>query len=64
MSHLKSAALSAVAVMFTCEARAVEATQMDTSKTTYGERNSSSPSELRVFFFPRRKVAGNRKDQA
>src|SRR4030095_10152686 len=51
MSLLKYAALSAVVLMMICEVGTVEATQMDPSKTTYGERNPRTPNELAVFAF-------------
>ena len=51
MPNLKYAVLSAVVLMMTWGARAVEVTQMDPSKTTYGERNPSAPKELEVFSF-------------
>ena len=50
MSH-KYAALSAVVLLMMCQVPAVEAVQMDPSKTTYGERSPSAPSELAVFSF-------------
>jgi hypothetical protein len=51
MSNLKYAALSVVVLLIGCEVRALEATQMDPSKTTYGERNPGAPKELAVFSF-------------
>jgi hypothetical protein len=39
MPNMKYAALSALVLMITWGVRAVEVTQMDPSKTTYGERN-------------------------
>ena len=51
MPNMKYAALGAVVLMMTWGVRAVEVTQMDPSKTTYGERNPSAPKELGVFSF-------------
>ena len=46
-----NAALSAVVLITAYEVRAVDAMQIDPSKTTYGERNPGSPNELGVFAF-------------
>jgi hypothetical protein len=51
MPNMTYAVLSAVVLMLTGGVRAVEVTQMDPSKTTYGERNPSAPKELGVFSF-------------
>ena len=51
MSNLKYAALSVAALLIACEVRAQDVTQVDQSKTTYGEKNSSAPKELDVFSF-------------
>jgi hypothetical protein len=50
MQHMMCAAMTAVALMMTSNVPAVE-TQMDPSKTTYGERNPNAASELAVFSF-------------
>jgi hypothetical protein len=51
MSNLKYAALSAVVLLIACDVRALEVSQVDPSKTTYGERNPGAPTELAVFSF-------------
>jgi hypothetical protein len=51
MPNMKYAVLSAVVLMLTGGVRAVEVTQMNPSKTAYGERNPSAPKELGVFSF-------------
>ena len=51
MSNLKYAALSAAVLLIACEVRAQDVTQLDTSQTTHGEKNSSAPKELDVFSF-------------
>jgi hypothetical protein len=51
MAKLTCAALSVVVLMMTCGLWAAEATQMDPSKTTYGERNPGAPNELEAFAF-------------
>jgi hypothetical protein len=51
MSSLKFAALSAVVLLVTCETRALEVSQVDPSRTTYGERNPGASNELAVFSF-------------
>jgi hypothetical protein len=48
---LTCAALSVAVLMMTFDLWAVEATQMDPSKTTYGERNPGAPKELEEFSF-------------
>ena len=51
MSSLKCAALAVAVLLIACEVRAQDVTQVDQSKTTYGEKNSSAPKELGVFSF-------------
>jgi hypothetical protein len=51
MAKLTCAALSVAVLMMTCELWAVEAMQVDFSKTTYGERSPGSPKELEAFSF-------------
>ena len=51
MSNLKYAALGVAVLLIACEVRAQDVTQVDQSKTTYGEKNSSAPKELDVFSF-------------
>ena len=51
MSNLQCAALSVAVLLIACEVRAQDVTQVDQSKTTYGEKNSSAPKELDVFSF-------------
>ena len=51
MSSLKCAALSVAVLLIAWEVRAQDVTQVDPSKTTYGDRNSSAPKELDVFSF-------------
>ena len=46
-----TAALSAVVLITAYEVRAVDAMQIDPSKTTYGERNPGGPNELELFAF-------------
>lgn len=51
MSTLKYAALCCALLLTSCRAKALEVTQVDPSKTTYGERNPAAPKELDVFSF-------------
>jgi Protein of unknown function (DUF1579) len=51
MPDMTYAALIAVVLLMTCNVPAVEATQVDPSKTTYGDRSPHAPSELAVFAF-------------
>jgi hypothetical protein len=51
MSILKYAALSAVVLLIACDGTPLEATQVDPSKTTYGDRNPAAPNELAAFSF-------------
>jgi hypothetical protein len=51
MPHMKYAVLGAAVLMIACGVGAMELTQTDPSKTTYGERNPSAPKELGVFSF-------------
>ena len=51
MSNLKCAALSVALLLVACDVRAQDVPQVDPSKTTYGEKNSSAPKELDVFSF-------------
>lgn len=51
MSNLTCAALSVAALLIAWEVRAQDVTQLDPSKTTYGEKNSRAPKELEVFSF-------------
>ena len=51
MSNLKYAALGVAVLLIACEVRAQDVTQVDQSKTTYGEKNSRAPKELDVFSF-------------
>ncbi len=51
MSGLKYAALSVAVLLIASETRALDVTQLDPSRTTHGEKNSSAPKELEVFSF-------------
>ena len=51
MPDMKSAVLSAAVLMMTWGGSAVEVTQTDPSKTTYGQLNPGAPKELEVFSF-------------
>ena len=51
MPDMRHAVLSAAVLMMTWGGSAVEVTQTDPSKTTYGERNPGAPKELGVFSF-------------
>jgi hypothetical protein len=51
MPILKYAALSVAVLLIAGDARAQNVTQVDPSKTTYGDKNSSAPKELDVFSF-------------
>jgi hypothetical protein len=51
MSNLTCAALCVAVPLIAGEVRAQDVTQVDPSKTVYGEKNSTAPKELDVFSF-------------